>query len=195
MENRASSKRQKDDIIDPIGIGLILDILSISISILNTVHQFGLLSRKDKMIQEEFKKLREQTLRLHNRLDDLLLIFEIYGSYEGNDVGSLDSKKLTISDTLIKLKEKDYLRWLDIQYSLHMLGQECYSLISNIRELSQNYPKINEVLNPEIFVPFDKLFMNFSSYGFGDFVTQFRKALDQLQSTLAELTHLRDNRE
>lgn len=196
MENRATSKRQSDDTVDPIAVELILSLMSLSVSILSAVHQFGLLSKKDKNIQKEFRKLREQTLRLHNRLDDLLLLFEIYGSYEGNDVGSLDSKKLTISDTLLILKEKDYLRWQDIQKSLHMLTQECYSLISKIRELSQNYPNslINETLNTEIFVPFDKLLMNFNSYGLGDFLTQFRKALFQLDSTLVELTHLRDTR-
>ena len=196
MKNEASSKIQFNDTVDPIGIELILEILSLSVSIVGVVHQIGWLSKRDKKIQQKFIKLREQTLRLHNNLDNLILKFKEYNEMYYNRNTSF-SRKLTISDTLFILKEKDYLEWLDLQKSIHGLSKECYSLIFKIRELSLNYPNslINETLNKEIFMPFDELLIKFSSYEFIEFATQLRNALTKLESILDDLTRIHDIRD
>lgn len=191
MKNEASSKIQFNDRVDPIGIELVLSILSLSVSIVGVVHQLGWLSKRDKKIQKKFIKLREQTLRLHNNLDNLILKFKEYNEkyYNGD---TLFSRKLTISDTLFILKEKDYLDWLDLQKSIQGLSKEVYSLIFNIRELSLNYPNhlINETMNKEIFTPFDELLIKFNSYEFIEFATQLRNALTKLELILYDLTRI-----
>lgn len=189
MEDK--SPNQKNPCIDPIGIELVLNILSTSISILSAIYQFGVFSRKDKTILKEFKNLRKQLLRLHNCLDDLILTVNRHSHYDRES--SLINKKLTLSDTLFELKQQDYFRWIDIHESLCNLNQETFEIISNIRRLCLDISEreVRDSLTNEILTPFDDLLINFHSYEFGEFISKFRNALSHLDGILVKLIYHR----
>lgn len=180
--------------IDPIGIELVLGILSTSISILSVTYQLGLFSRKNKKILKEFKNLRKQLLRLHNCLDDLILTVNRLHHY--NPEGSLLNKKLTLSDTHFALKQQDYYRWLDINESLYNLNQETFEVITNIRNLCLDISEreVMDTLSNEILAPFDELLINFQSYEFGQFISKFRDALSHLDGIIVDLIYYREER-
>jgi hypothetical protein len=179
--------------IDPIGVELVLGILSASVTLVSAVHQFGLFSKRDERVLQKFKSLREELLRLHNCLDDLILTIHRHSLYQSDETSerSLTDKRLTLSNTLFRLKQRDYYRWLDIKEAVFKVSQRSYLLISEIRSLSSETSdeQLAETLNNEILIPFDKLLLNFGSYEFGDFVSQLRQVLSDLDNTLNDVIY------
>jgi len=182
--------RKEKLIIDPIGAEFILSVLGVVIGTISAIHQFGFFPRKDKRIRDEFRSLREQVLRLHNSLDEIILTFERYSHYKDQNIKiNIFSRNITISSTTMKLKEKDYIKWLDIRESLFKVSKNVYSIVSKIRALSLEFD-INEdieFLNEVIVSNFDELLSNFGNYNLGDFLGKLRKHLSELDNYLLKI--------
>jgi len=174
--------------IDPVGVELVLSILSLSVGIISAVHHFGIFTNKNKDVAKEFKKLREKVIRLHNCLDDFVLTLQRHSHYEISENEILSNKRLTISETMFKLKDKDYYRWIDIQDSVTTLTQEVYSIVTNIRTICFDYEReLSEEAHLEIFSQFDNLLINYSNYELGKFVSELRKTISNLEAEIHRL--------
>jgi len=180
--------RQVIKYIDPIGIEIVLSILSLSVGVISVIYHFGVFSERNKSVSQEFKKLRQNVIRLHNCLDDFILTLQRHSHYEISEEELLAKKKLTISATMFKLKDKDYCRWIDIQDSISRLTQETYSIIDNIRTTCFDYEdNISEGNHHEIIEQFDNLLINYSTYELGDFVSNLREAISNLEKVILDL--------
>ena len=181
----------EERLIDPLGIELIVSVLSLAIGTISAIYQFGLFSKKDKRIRDEFKLLRQQVLRLQNSLDDIILTFDRYSNYDDRNINyNIFHGKITISSTIMKLKEKDYIKWLDIKESLHTISQNVYTIIAKLRTLNLKFEIIEEeeFFNKVIVGNFDELLINFSKYNIGEFLSKLRKNLSQLENYLLEIS-------
>lgn len=179
--------RRENDCIDPIGLELILKVLSTGASILGVVFQFRSQIKKSGGPRNELQALRRQLLRLHNSLDDIILIIQRHDhQQERNRVAS---SRVTPSGTVMSLAARDYLRWIDIDNEVHKLSQETFSIISEIRKsfFAQETFEISDKLDSKLFASFDELFINWGNYTVGEFVGKFRNALSDLDSALIEI--------
>ena len=183
-----SFNRDSIQYIDPIGVELLLSILSLSVGVISAVHHFGGFTNKDREVAREFKKLREKVIRLHNCLDDFVLTLQRHSHYEISEQEMLSNKKLTISETMFKLKDKDYYRWIDIQDSVARLTQEVYSIVSNIRTICFDYlHDSQDDRHHEILSQFDNLLINYSKYEIGEFVRELRSTISNLEKSIYKL--------
>jgi hypothetical protein len=189
MEDKNLCSKTSDSI-DPIGAEIIISILGLSVSIISAVYQFGLFSRQNKNLKIEFKKLKRMTLKLHNCLDDFLLIINRHGHYEDSNESSIVSENILLSATLMNLKEKDYYRWLDLKDSINKINKQAYLTIGKIREISEEIDEGScaETMKKEIFLSFDKLLLNFGQLKLGTFVGELREAINHLDNLIADIS-------
>jgi hypothetical protein len=150
MENRKI--KQIDKLIDPIGIETIISILGLSIGIVSAMHQFGVFGSNRKKLAKSFKLLYKQTLSVHNCLDEVILVIQRHSRYS-IDNASIIGRRLTLSDSLFDLKERDYQKWIDIKETIFQISKDTYEIISKIRKVYTDYEgdESYEIMNKSVF--------------------------------------------
>jgi len=184
MENNNNGHSNK---IDPVGIELLLAIFSTAVTVASAIHQFGLFPRKREKILTGFENLNQEIMKLQNTLDDFILTAQRYSSDSSDKV--LEKNPITISGTLMYLKERDYLRWIDIHDSIKRIDSQIYLIISKIRSLSLEYFQqySEEPFDNELLKPFDELILNMSRMTFGEFIKELRELLNMLSKKMYRL--------
>jgi hypothetical protein len=122
---------KKDSLTDPIGLELILSLVHLGIASVAALHEFGLLPRIAPQSAREFRQLREAVLEAQNQLDDLILTFErhISSAETSNSWGNA----MTLSSTLLYLRDRDYRRFTRVRDTLNGLSQEVAQVIRQLR--------------------------------------------------------------
>lgn len=187
MADKNSPIKHPDQSIDPISVDLVVNILSISLNIVSIVQNLGWLPGKEHKVKEKYRKLREKTLRLYNLINDFVLVLGQHQKYETTrEEDSVITKRLTIEQTLIDLKERDYLNWREIKKSLNALSQECYNLLEEVHELNLIYTSREEksVFSRDIYGSIDDLLIGFGKMELGIFIHEMRNAVDRLAEFL-----------
>jgi hypothetical protein len=172
---------------DPVGIEVLVAIFSTSITLVATLHQFGVFSKKHKKLSIEFENLHNEILRLQNSLDDFILTLH-RNSHNLQD-HELENSSMTISQTLLYLEHRDYIRWLDIEDKIKNIDANVYKIISKIRDLSFRYFKqeLVEPFNQNLTDSFDTLILNMGQLSFGEFISELRKNLTMIDKTIYSL--------
>ncbi len=189
MAGDKKKHRQAGALSDPIGLEPFLTILSSAISVLSFAYQFGLLSTRHRRIRGNFSRMRTEVLRLHNCLDDLVLALQRHSQFANLHLGQdprASDRKATLAETLLELREADYLRWRDLQDKIQTLAQAIYRLLSDTRRLVQELgdERLVETLGKEVFSLVDELLIGLGNVSFGDFVAGLRNVLAKLEETL-----------
>jgi hypothetical protein len=174
---------------DPIAIEPVLAVLSIVVHILSFSREFAVLSTKNRRIRQNFRRLREEVLRLNNAIDDVILTVGRHAHYANLDIGEgppVTNRRPTVSDTLIELREGDYARWRDTRDRIHELGESVYRVMSDTRKAVQevdNEPLVQS-LDADVFSKVDEVIIGFGSSTFGDVVAKLRQVLSELDKML-----------
>jgi hypothetical protein len=180
----------KRDYIDPVGVELAISIFSTLISVVSLLVEMGIPLKKQKDIKEKIEAIQQEILRLHNALDDLILTLERM-RLRTDDI-DISNNSCTISDTLLELRERDYLRWADIRDAIKRIDTNIYILLKEVRALSIKYASehTREPFDQELIASFDNVLLGMSKFTFGEFISELRALLNLLSNRLGELARL-----
>ena len=180
--------------IDPIGLELVIAILSLSVTTLAALNQFGVLPSKAPKSTHEFKRLRNAILQAQNQLDNLVLTFQTYVSYSDNN-GLQDNSVMTITSTLMYLHKNDYRRWNFIRTAISDVAHEVASVVRELHILESELDESVDALDDQYLLSvFDDLFLKLSSVTLSEFVKRLRDALDVLSKSLAHVAETHQER-
>ena len=171
--------------IDPIGIELVLTIFGTVVSIVSTAHQFGLIKGRDKRVQDNFKRLREEVFRLGHCVDELALTMQRHIGTLALDSPdrSLPDNPATLSGTVMLLQHREYRRWRDLQEKVHKISRDVYDLCADIREAMTVIGESEEAaaVGADILEPFDEVMLSFGTRPFGEVLQKLREAVRSLE--------------
>lgn len=172
---------------DPIGVELVLAILSLGISCVSAAHQFGWIGKNDK---KQFRKMKELVLSVMDELDNLVLIFHRHQSYSQSTTKQKpESQRISIRETMMDLQERDYHRFNSIRHAVNSLTTKLGNVLSALRQAEIEIGRPAELLkDQELFHVFDDLLLNFSNLTIPEFVGRLRTALDALNGKLSILS-------
>ena len=181
MENRQHSASQY---IDPVGIELALDILTIVVRVITILFSIPARWRDRVEVSDKIKVIRREILRLQNSVDNLVLILGRV-SHQNHET---DFTKLrpTISGTFIRLSDKDYVGWIELQHLIKQIDGGVYKVISELRELSLN-EEIADFQHFALTNEADMLILGISETTFDRFVIGLRQLLKNLANELDNL--------
>jgi hypothetical protein len=186
MEN---SKKDCQRIVDPIGIELALTIFSTSITVLSFIYQYTTTKKNShrQYFKDRFPIIRREILRLQSTTDNLILILERI-THQSKNL-DFDKKSISISETLIDLREEDYIRWLDVHDALKQIDQRIYALLAEVRQLTFDYmaDSPHEPFESDLISSFDRLLLEMSKMSFADFIVNLRKLVKDLGNRVSEL--------
>ena len=178
MENR-------DKRIDPIGIELAIAIFSTSLTTIAFIHQFRPYFRR-KPLSKKIRKIRREIIKLQNSVDDFVLILERL-SHQDPEI-QLSDRNSTISDTLFRLKEKDYVRWLVIHDSIKQVDRNIYDMISEVRDLME-LEDISGISESKLTNQADRILMSLGETTFDRLVLDIRSLVKQLRREIELVSH------
>ncbi len=184
MENKIDNC--KEPTIDPIGIEIPLAILGIAITTIGVVHQFCPVFKKPSVLKV-FKGLDQEILKLQNGLDDFILNIERLSNQDSEFKPS--ECNLTISETLLDLRRRDYLRWLEIYDKIKFIDNKISGLASSLRQrmFQENIQTPYLTFDEDVISEIDDLLLNMSNMTFDIFIKKLRDLLQGLSKRLAEV--------
>lgn len=173
--------------IDPVGAEFLPGVVSTLVTVIATLHQFGVFARKRMKFLSEFEDIHREIMRLQNSLDDFVLLVQRYTALTQNE--EIEQKNITIAGTLMNLHERDYYRWMDLQDAIKHLDQKIYAAISKIRKLGLRYSaeQSKEVVESDLIESFDSLLLKIGQKTFVEFVKELRTLIRKTAERLTEL--------
>jgi hypothetical protein len=187
-----------DEIYDPFAIELIISALSLASTIIGTYISYQSLSeqKKDRYnIEKElhgsyldpFKSLLDQTSRLHDNIDKIIIL--IY-NYKGNrEVGEGD-RKPRLKNGALYLDGTEYDKYSHIESSITKLLNDARELSAQVRKISISIPLSEHPYIDSGFVKnFDDLLDNLSDLTFAEISKKLRDILVNLEEDLKIIIH------
>jgi hypothetical protein len=185
-------QEKKDRRIDPVGIDLALTVFGTSVTVLAFLHQYfsSRSNHESARVRQGLLLIRRELFRLQGALDNLVLILERV-SHQNKDI-DLSNASFSISATMLRLREEDYYRWLDVQDAMKHVDRRIYEMISEIRSLTLDYLNKypHEPFDKSLTEEFDHLLLHMSEMNFVDFIGKVRILLQQLTHRMAEIGHM-----
>ena len=180
MANEVSEGR------DPIGLELIVSLVSLALASVSILNQFGLLPEREGRAVREFRRLRSSILNANNDLDSLVLLFQRFTSTSNRDQPF--GGRMSLSDTLMELQDQDYQRWNSIRENLNMVASDIADINSMLRSFEFEAGQSDFSLrDADLLHVFDDLFLSIGSVSVVEFVSTLRSALGSLTDRLDNL--------
>ncbi len=182
---------ERGETLDPLGLELALAIASTTLTTISLLIQFGVFLRRRREGLDPVRRLRKQVLNLHNAVDDLVLALTRYS----HETAALDlsNAKLSIADTMLELKQRDYRRWLDIHDRIKRIDQEIYAIVGEVRDIADPEPDF-EALDPELIRSFDRLMLGTGGSSFDRFILDLREIIELLGGAVDGLATAEERR-
>jgi hypothetical protein len=178
MKNILNSKT--DNKFDPIGIEIILLILTTSFHAISVFIQFQEASKQER-IREKFLEIESQTLDLNRELTKFVGILSSLNQ-EGYE---LSNKKLTIEDTLLELRENQYYAYLEITKEINTINNIIQAELNTLRENEKTFLSngIKSESSFDLANSFDNLMLSYSTLSFMDFIEKLQSFSNILHET------------
>ena len=167
--------------IDPVGVELALGIYSALLSTVAFLHMFEPQLREIRE-RKRLRRVRDAVLAIQNSIDDLLLTFARAQSYDVSLDGSL-----SINETMLDLKERDFHRWRSIRDAIERNRRELYDSIDLIRREEIEEEKSGRFAS-ELVQETDHVLLSMGEMSLSQFVLTLRELAASLDDNLAKLT-------
>lgn len=183
------SEKYENRLVDPNGVELGLAIFSTAITTISFIYQFGPKIQRYQL-ENKIREIRREILRLQNSIDDFVLTLERM-SNNMPDM-SLHGRKVSMSDTMFKLRDRDYQRWILIQDAVKRIDQKLYKTISEIREMELGEEE-EKPISPKLMKTTDELILGMGRLSFDDFVVSLRNLLNEIDKELSDMMYSKKN--
>ena len=160
--------------VDPIGLDLIMSILSTIISSVSFVFQVKSMDGKPRIhYKSELEQVKKQLNNLEAEIDKYSILFSNV-KLEGSK--RLEDRSLTIRDTKMLLKLNDYKNWRNLDSRIKNIQAELSVIISKCRKemMFAGSRDIKDSKLNQITDDFDSLMENLSSSTHNEFIKESR---------------------
>ena len=183
-----NSKHGSDRRIDPVGIELILSIYSAALSTIVFLYEFGPQvfrpheEEKSQPLKDVLPRLAEAIELLQNSIDDLVVML---AAAANRDPDIVLSGSPTIRDTLLSLRERDYLRWKELTGQVKTINDRIYEVVQGVRSRVEPESGPSEEAQA-LAARADELVLGLIDTTFEQFIVDLRGLVRDLSKVLGE---------
>ncbi len=176
---------QKRELIDPIGAIEVIFILSTTLQVVSTLHQFGAFSNSGRRISKQISSLEYEVYRLENSLMDIINVCKRHSKNK-----NILESNISLVGTVMYLKAKDYVRYMSIKDELRNIGFNIHRINKSIERGNLDILKEHKFdhFDNELLDSLDSILRSFGEMKMYDFIKLLQKNLDLLRSTIRKIS-------